>query len=81
MTGAGAISFKIVKLEPEPEIWVLFLSPSLWGKRVVEKKQWFLIFNGPNHSGAGFKTFYMLVGARAKELDAWSWSRSSHLFA
>jgi len=79
MTGAGAISFKIVK--PEPEIWVLLLSPGLWGKRVGGIKQCFLIFNGPNHSGAGSKTFYMLVGARAKELDAWSWSRSSHLFA
>jgi len=27
-----------------------FYSPSLWGKRVVQKIQWFSVYNGMNHS-------------------------------
>jgi len=29
----------------------------LWSKRVVPLLQWFLVFNGPNRSGAGAKKF------------------------
>jgi len=46
-------------MEPDPEIWVT-LRHSLWGKRVVQIKRWFLVFNGPNRSGAGAKRFLCL---------------------
>jgi len=49
-------------LEPEPEIWAP-VQQSLWSKPSVQIIQWFLVFNGPNRSGAG-----------AKDLDARSQS-------
>ena len=42
----------------------------LWVKRVVQIIQLFLVFNGPNRSGAG---------SGAKNLNAWSWSLESDL--
>ena len=53
-------------LEPEPKIfrwWSRSLNldfrstNSLLGKRVVQIIQWFLVFHGPNRSGAGAKNF------------------------
>jgi len=37
-----------------------FHNPSLWAKRVVQTKQWFSVFNGPNHSGVGAQNFRCL---------------------
>jgi len=38
----------------------------MFGKRVVQIMQWFLVFNGPNRSGARTKK-YLEVGAGAKK--------------
>jgi len=44
------------------------------GKRVLQIIQWFLFFNGPNHSGAGAKSFSRLE-PEPNNLDARSRSR------
>ena len=48
---------------------------SLWGKRIVQTIQWFLVLNGPNRSGSEPKLKLPDIGAGAKNLDVWSWSR------
>jgi len=51
---------KIQMVEPLPKIWVPFNKHSLLGKRVVQIKQLFLVFNGLNRTGAGAKNFWRL---------------------
>jgi len=45
----------------------------LWSKPIVQVIQWFLVFNGPNHSGTGAKNLHTLE-PELKILDAWRWS-------
>ena len=58
-------------MEPksEPEFGFRFLSPGLWGRRVVQIIQRFLFFNEPNRSGARTKNVWML-GQEPNTLDA-----------
>jgi len=42
-----------------------------WSKPIVQTIQWFLFFNGPNHSGAAVKNFQSLE-PEPNILDAWS---------
>jgi len=59
VTSAATLSVKSRGVEPDPETWVP-VRHSLWGKRVVQIKQCFLVFNRPNRSGAGAKRFICL---------------------
>jgi len=58
-------------VEPEPEIRVPVPQTYLWGKRLVQIIQWFLVFNGPNRSGADSGAKEMLEPG-PKNIDAWS---------
>jgi len=57
MAGAGA---KIWMVEPELKFGFRFHRNSLWGKRVAQIMQCFILFFGPNWSGAGAKSFKIL---------------------